>query len=196
LRCRSRLAVRLRRDFELLLNLIATHALLHQMTRPRDETGRVVALLADYGAVRALVVDLLGAAVQATVPPTMRETVEAVRTLSGPDGREVPTQKLAEHLELDRTAAYRRAQAALAEGYLRNLEDRKGRAARLVPGDPLPADQEVLPTVEALAALVEGSGCTVARLQEGIDRALAAHPSPSRAALFDLPSLREPGEEG
>src|SRR5262249_3467921 len=133
------LAVRLRRDFELLLNLIATHALLHQATRPRDETGRVVAILADYDAVRALVTDLLGAAVQATGAATVRETVEAVAKLSGPDGAEVSTRAVGDHLRLDRTTAYRRVQAALAENYLRNLEDRKGRQARLVLGDPLPA---------------------------------------------------------
>src|SRR5262249_32717103 len=163
-------AVRLRRDFELLLNLIATHALLHQATRPRDETGRIVALLADYGAVRDLVADLFGAAVQAAVPATVRETVVAVQELGGLEGSEVPTRALAERLNLDRTTAYRRVQAALADGYLRNLEHREGRQARLVPGDPLPADQELLPTVERLAAQLEASGCTVARAPGGIDQ--------------------------
>jgi hypothetical protein len=162
-------AVRLRRDFELLRNLIATHALLHQATRPRDESGRIVALLADYGAVRDVVADLFGAAVQATVPAQIRETVVAVQELGGLEGSEVTTRVLAERLNLDRTTAYRRVQAALAEGYLRNLEDRKGRQARLVLGDPLPADQEVLPTVETLAAQLGASGCTVARAQGGID---------------------------
>jgi hypothetical protein len=176
------LAVRLRRDFESLLNLIATHALLHQVTRPRDETGRVVAILADYDAVRALVIDLLGAALQATVPATLRETIDAVEELGGPKGAEVSTRAVGEHLGIDRTTAYRRVQAALAENYLRNLEDRDRRPARLVVGDPLPADQDVLPPVERLAELLQESGCTVARAPEGIDRKNL--------------SPREPGEEG
>jgi hypothetical protein len=163
------LAVRLRRDFELLLNLIATHALLHQATRPRDETGRVVALLADYAAVRALVTDLFGVALQATVAATVRETVEAVAELGGSDGAEVSTRAVGERLRLDRTTAYRRVQAARAENYLRNLEDRKGHPTRLVLGDPLPADRDVLPTVDVLAEVVEERGCKVARAQEGID---------------------------
>jgi len=33
---------------------------------------------------------------------------------------------------------------------LKNLEDRRGRPARLVPGDPLPEESEVLPGVGAL----------------------------------------------
>jgi hypothetical protein len=45
---------------------------------------------------------------------------------------------------------------ALEGGYLRNLEDRKGRPARLVIGDDLPEDMEILPTVEALREEVSG----------------------------------------
>ena len=50
-------AVRLRRDFGALLNLIRAHALLHQATRERDAEGRIVATIEeDYAAVRELVV--------------------------------------------------------------------------------------------------------------------------------------------
>ena len=45
-------AVRLRRDFGAVLNLIRAHALLHQASRKKDDRGRVVATLADYAAVR------------------------------------------------------------------------------------------------------------------------------------------------
>src|SRR5215212_8482584 len=64
-------AVRLRRDFGALLNLIRAHALLHQTTRERDGEGRVVATFEDYAAVRELVVDLVGEGVEATVPKTV-----------------------------------------------------------------------------------------------------------------------------
>jgi hypothetical protein len=55
----------------------------------------------------------------------------------------------------------RRAKVAVSRGYLKNLEDHRGRAARLVIGEPLPGEVTILPTVETL------TGCTVARLPEG-----------------------------
>jgi hypothetical protein len=67
-------SVRLRRDFKLLLTLIRAHALLHRETRDRDPQGRIVATVVDYGAVRALVEKLFSEGIEATVPPTVRET--------------------------------------------------------------------------------------------------------------------------
>jgi hypothetical protein len=74
-------AVRLRRDFRSLLRLIQTHAIMHQQTRDIDGAGRIVATEADYLAVRELVADLISDAIGATVPPAMRETVQAVDDL-------------------------------------------------------------------------------------------------------------------
>jgi hypothetical protein len=51
--------VRLRRDFSMLLSLIAAHALLHRSTRAVDEQGRIIATPADYAAVHDLVAKLL-----------------------------------------------------------------------------------------------------------------------------------------
>jgi hypothetical protein len=48
-------AVRLRRDFGVLLSLIRAHALLHRETRNKDAQGRIVAAPADYAAVYHLV---------------------------------------------------------------------------------------------------------------------------------------------
>ena len=53
-------------------------------------------------------------------------------------------------LGLDKSAAARRIAAAVQLGYLRNLEDRKGRSARLTLGDSLPESVSVLPSVEVL----------------------------------------------
>jgi hypothetical protein len=75
-------AVRLRRDFKLLLTLIRAHALLHRETRGRDERGRIVATLADYAAVRELVDRLFSEGLEATVSATVRETVEAVAAIN------------------------------------------------------------------------------------------------------------------
>ena len=79
-------AVRLRRDFGALLALIRAHAILHQATRARDAHGRIIATLADYAAVFALVIDTLSEGVQATVSPAIRETVAAVAALEQETG--------------------------------------------------------------------------------------------------------------
>jgi hypothetical protein len=145
-------AVRLRRDFLAVLNLIRAHALLHQATRERDEKGRVVATVeGDYRVVRELAADLVAEGVDATVPQTMRETVEAVRKLVDDNGgAAVSLGTIAEELELDKSAASRRIRTAIAKGYVKNLEDRRGKPGRYVEGDPMPGDVVVLPMVEAL----------------------------------------------
>ena len=53
-------------------------------------------------------------------------------------------------LGLDKSAAARRIATAVQLGYLRNLEDRKGRPARLILGEPLPESVSILPSCEVL----------------------------------------------
>ncbi len=161
-------AVRLRRDFGAILNLIRSHALVHRATRERDKRGRIVATLEDYAVVRELVADLISEGVEATVPKTVRETVEAVgRLVSDEDGDPVTMVKVGRELGLDKNPTYQRVQRAIEGGYLKNLEDRKGRPARLVLGDPMPEDQPILPE----SSLLEGF--TVSGVSEGIH-----HPPP------------------
>jgi CRP-like cAMP-binding protein len=149
-------AVRLRRDFGALLNLIRAHAVLHQATRERDGEGRIVATIEDYAAVRELVVDLVGESVEATVPKTVRETVEAVRRLrEGSNGEPVTVAELARKLELDRSTVSRRARSAKDRGYLSDLEDNSRKPSRLIPGDDLPDDLRILPSLEGVRASVE-----------------------------------------
>lgn len=52
-------AVRLRRDFTAVQQLIKTHEVMHQLNRETDPQGRIVADLDDYNAVRSLVNDLV-----------------------------------------------------------------------------------------------------------------------------------------
>jgi hypothetical protein len=67
-------AVRLRRDFEAVLNLIRAHALLHQASRERDAEGRIVATVEeDYAAVRELVADLVSEGIEATARNRSRD---------------------------------------------------------------------------------------------------------------------------
>ncbi len=163
------LAVRLRRDFGMILNLIRTHALLHQASRPRDEAGRIVAAPADYAAVRALVADLVAEGIEATVSDTTRDTVAAVKVARGESAQPVSVSAVAQVLKLDRGATSRRVKVALDRGYLRNEETGRGKPSKLTIGEPLPEEAQVLPTVEALAEC-----CSVAGVREGI----AIPPSP------------------
>jgi hypothetical protein len=149
-------AVRLRRDFGALLNLIRAHALLHQASRERDGEGRIVATIEDYAAVRELVVDLVGEGVETTVPDTVRETVEAVKRLrEGSKGDPVTVAELARELKLDRSAVSRRARNAKDRGYLRDLEDNPRKPSRLILGDDLPDDLQILPSPEDVRAGVK-----------------------------------------
>ena len=156
-------AVRLRRDFGAVRNLIRAHAILQQASRERDSEGRILATLEDYAAIRELVADLISEGVEATVPATVRETVEKLALLYSDESKPVTIVKLAEELKLDKSAAWRRVRTAMDRGYIKNLEDRKGRPAQLVPGESLPDDLEVLPTVARL------QGCTVAGDSEGVN---------------------------
>jgi hypothetical protein len=158
-------AVRLRRDFPTVLALIEAHALLHQATRERNPEGAVMATFEDYSAVREIVIDFISQGVDTTVPKIVRDAVTAISELATKAGcNGVSLTELAEKLGLDKSTTSRRANDAIARGYLRNLEEKKGRPARLVIGDPLPADVEVLPTVATLR-----ERCSVAVLQEGIE---------------------------
>jgi hypothetical protein len=154
-------AVRLRRDFRMLLALIEAHASLHRERRESDEQGRILATLDDYAAVRELVADLFAEGVDATVKPETRETVAAVKTLAK---NEISVTEIANALRLDKGAASRRVADALSRGYLANNENRKGRPARITLGDAMPGEIEVLPQPDWLAEC-----CTVAVLREGID---------------------------
>jgi hypothetical protein len=158
-------AVRLRRDFGVLLNLIRVHAILHQATRDRDESGHVVASFDDYAVVRELVVDLVGEVVQATVSKAVRQTVEAVADLPRYGGEGISVTALAKQLKIDKGAASRRWGAAAALGYLVNREDKRGRPARIAIGEPLPEERDLLPTPDEL----RGGCCAVDVLKEGVD---------------------------
>jgi hypothetical protein len=160
--CRAHppVAVRLRRDFGAVRNLIRAHAIFQHASRQRDAEGRIVATLEDYAAIRDLVADLISEGVEATVPATVRETVQKLALLYSDESELVTIVKLAEELELDKSAAWRRVRTAIDLGYVKNLEERKGRPAQLVPGEPLPDDLEVLPAVARLQAIRRGSGRT------------------------------------
>lgn len=182
-------AVRLRRDFGALLALVRAHAVLHQATRPRDPDGRIVASLDDYEVVRVLVADVIAEGVGSTVSPTVRETVDAVAALADTEGTMART--VAEKLALDKSAVSRRLRMAADGGWLRNLEDRRGKPGRWVAGDPLPETVDLLPQPCNLRTTADSDesagqradatgGCTVARDSEGYSR---PDPEPELAGI-------------
>lgn len=152
-------AVRLRRDFGSILALIRAHAVLHQATRDRDDQGRIVASIDDYRQVRELVAHVVAEGVGVTVSDTVRETVDAVARLAGTEG--VMAREVGEVLGLDKSNVSRRLKMAADGGFVRNLEDKRGRPGRWVVGDPLPETVDLLPDPDALE-----SGCAVAAASE------------------------------
>ncbi|MBI1833746.1 MAG: hypothetical protein HYR90_02880 [Candidatus Andersenbacteria bacterium] len=165
-------AVRLRRDFNALLNLIRTHALLHQVHRKRDAKGRIVATFDDYAAVRELVADIVSEGLETTVSEATRDTVRAVEKLLQDDpNTQVTFAAIARELGIDKSTAKRRADAAIDAGFLKN-EALKGRPANLALGEPLPEDQHILPPEAELR-----QRCVVAT-ENGSGKSLPA-PTPS-----------------
>jgi hypothetical protein len=165
-------AVRLRRDATAVLQLVKAHAVMHQLSRDTDR-GRIVADIYDYEAVRSLVSELVSEAVGATVPDTVRQTVNLVRELheAGDENEGVKVGAVAKMLKIERSAATRRLQSARDRGYLVNLEDKQGKPARYVPGEPLPSQAVVLPVPDDL--------CTAHPCAH-----LPAHPEPQQTRCF------------
>jgi hypothetical protein len=72
---------------------------------------------------------------------------------------------IADHLHLDKSTVSRRLSVAADGGYLRNLEDKRGKPGRWVIGDPLPEPVDLLPDPTQLATANTApdlGGCTVA----------------------------------
>lgn len=155
-------ALRMKRDFKAVLNLIKAHALLHQCNRERTAEGAIIATLDDYAAVREIVGVFIAEGIESSVPPIIRETVKAVETLIR-EGLETHSEKaegiyyvslpeIALKLGLDKSPTARRVKAACEAEYLVNLDTRSGHPAKIVMGNPLPEEKEVLPSVEQLKA--------------------------------------------
>jgi hypothetical protein len=157
-------AVRLRRDFGAVLNLIKANALLHQASRKRDREGSIVATITDYARVRELVADLVSEGIEATVAPTVRQTVATAQRLYDETEEAATLRDIAEELRLDKSTTSRRLRSTIDKGFIKNLEDKKGKPGRYVPADPLPDDIEVLPKPEVLL-----HRCSVAGEFEGVE---------------------------
>jgi hypothetical protein len=189
-------AVRLRRDFGAVLNLVRAHAMLHQASRQRDPRGRILATLSDYAAVYELVIDLIAQGVQAMVSAAIRETVAAVKELDTPKDPGLHITAVAKALGIDRSAASRRVRVAIEDGYLTNLEERRGRPARITLGDPLPEERAVLPPPDALAG--EKGGWVAQSPQTRVHACTRSTQAPEddRAGLPPNPASEAEGSSG
>jgi hypothetical protein len=156
-------AIRMRRDISKLFGLIDACALLHQAQRPRDADGAILATIEDYALVRDLLAESFAAAQQEGLTAAQREAVATVIALcADPKVAEVgvPLRRVAEALKLDKSAVSRRLANPIEAGYVRDLnvddkgKHRNGKPAAYVPGDPMPAPEEALPTVDALRGLI------------------------------------------
>ena len=158
-------AVRLRRDFSLVLSLIKAHAILHQANRELDEQGRIVATLDDYAAVRALVAPLISEGVDATVSKAVREAVSAIEELTETMDQ-VNYKDVASILEIDKGSARRRVLKAISAGYVVNEQPKRSQPADLKLADSMPDDSESLPSVERLRGCMQYWGDIDAPLPE------------------------------
>jgi hypothetical protein len=158
--------------------------LLHQASRRKDANGRLLAEIADYTAVRELVADLIAEGADATIKPEIREIVRAVAALLANGRNEVRQADLKGALRIDKSAISRRVAAASEAGVLRNLEDRKGRPARLVLGDPLPEEIELLPKPERLRGCAVAKGDNAGPPHSGNRREYCGQGGPTSDPLF------------
>jgi hypothetical protein len=147
-------AVRLRRDFGQALCAIQAHALLHRDQRDRDGDGRIVADIEnDYETVRGLMNAILAEGAGVAVNPAMTETIAAVEkaatTLSQGEG--ASAQDIGKLLKLDKSAARRRLIKAREDGFIVNLEVRKGMPGKYRATQQKVEPLNILPTVEELS---------------------------------------------
>jgi hypothetical protein len=137
--------VRMRRDFGVLLGMIEAHAVLHQVTRKRDQHGRILATTADYAAAVDILADAFAITSGKRVKDAVRKAVAAVEALGGAES-DVTVAQVAKHLKRERSRASRGLKEAADLGYLTNQETREGRAARYRLGpDEVPEDKRALP---------------------------------------------------
>lgn len=149
-------AVRMRRDFRQLITCIQAVALLHQCQRTLTANGVVEATLEDYEIVRGLLAPVFDSTNADGLTDAIRETVDAVAP-----GERVTESALAMRLRVSKSTVSYRVARAINRGWLENHETRKGCAAKIARGAPLPATGTCLPTPDAVKGLFEcssGSG--------------------------------------
>lgn len=153
-------SVRLRRDVGQVFRAIKAHALLHRDHRESDSQGRIVAdVEADYRTVRELMIGILATGSGVTMSKAMVETIEAVAaaTAGMTETEGASAQDVALKLSLDKSAAWRRLNSARQDGYVANLEQRRGMPGKYRVTSEKVAEAILLPTVTEMQDRTAGS---------------------------------------
>ena len=151
-------AIRIRRDFPRLGAAIRAMALLHQYQRGEDKKGRLVATVADYAMVRALLADTFDSSLQPINPKT-RELVKVVREIYEEkrehtlwDSVHVTVYDIQKRTGRGQTSITTWLKPAIEAGHLQNVGGgRSGQRWKLVPGYAKSIGESILPTVDDLA---------------------------------------------
>ncbi len=137
--------VRMRRDFKQLLIAIKTVAILMQQQRTTDQDGRIIATCRDYEIAKDIIGATFSDVAVGRVPKHIVETVEKVEELCEIPGKKeqgITVNELSIELNIGRDSARNRVKMAISEGFLENLS--KGRAIKVIPGDPIPDAKDAL----------------------------------------------------
>jgi hypothetical protein len=145
-------AVRIRRDFSKILSLIKAHALIYQLNRDTDRKGKIIATIEDYTAIYDLVNDLLSYIMETSVPENVKSVVNAVNKITMELGKTegASVAKVAGVLEIHKSTASRSLKIASEIGYIKNIQPKMGVEAQYLLNEPLPVEQSILPTPDAL----------------------------------------------
>ena len=147
--------VRQRRDFGQLMRAIKAHAVLHRQHRKRSNKGSIMATISnDYRAIRNLMGDLLDVTAEVKMKTKMPETIAAVKRVQpNDDEKGASVSDIARELNLDKSSTRRRLYIAMYDGFVENLESRKGRPAQyrvVTAARPDRTIETILPTVADL----------------------------------------------
>ncbi|MFC2042185.1 hypothetical protein ACFLTV_01600 [Chloroflexota bacterium] len=142
---------RIRRDFRHLLTLISACTIEHRFQREMDNDGTLIATVADYAMVFSLVSETFRSIQAEGINAADRKMVSVLNELTTPPGgkpgeKPVTQAVIRDHLKLVKSSASYRVKRLLSMGYLTNLESRKGKEMKLVPGTPLPEEADPLPS--------------------------------------------------
>jgi hypothetical protein len=113
----------------------------------------------DFAVVRGLMHDLLRHTAEVATKPSVIEAVNAVKKLTKDldVGSGATAKEVGKELRLDKSTAYRRLSAAVFEGMVVNLEEKKGRPGRFRATEEVREEENMLPTVEGLKLLFSGT---------------------------------------
>jgi hypothetical protein len=157
--------LRIRRDFARLLEAIRVCAIVHQRQRERDAEGRVVASLADFALVRAILADTFRIAVEGLTPKS-RELISTVQRLHAAKAAQqldaekgaVTVAELMKAFRKPKRTIHNWLKPALELGLLEDLNHgQKGKPLLLQPGTCAVAERSALPDVQVLADACQAS---------------------------------------